>query len=592
MADKISLVTLASGYNLAGLNQNFKALQDALNDQVLYRENPDNTDNAMSQSLDMNGKDILNVGTLHVSKSFEVDGVDLVAQVGIATGAATEALGYAEDSSASATASAASAAQAKSYAEFTTPALVPSLKQVATRCRYPNSIVSPLQVYSSSLHKAMDDIEWMVVGFANYYGAKEIDNTAALTVMTLVEYPIGSGAWTFITYNSGSLYGTIQPGRDILSDPTVLSTKIPKGEMFRLYHYHYSEGGIPCSFGGTGGNFPSGPYKEILGGSNTMDPPINPYMLYDASYLDMDVTNVPGVTAISPICILTNTTVKSYGILGDSRSANMAGLNGIPMDAPSDNNYLVAVSERTIPSNSAFINLSAGGDAIRLFKNELYGNKRMAYLRFVTNVMNSFGTNDFEGWTSENLIEQDIALASRLFITGKPLATMTVPPKVTSTDYFTSYSGQTANADDANRIALNNYRKSSSIYTEVFDLDGVNATGVTGKWDIWNTARSFAMSSTSGSNVITSASLFVPADAGKFIVLPGALGTSPLIGKVVYVDASTVQVVHPYSGLAINATATVTDETGYASALKMTWDGTHENQYACQLYQDSWATSA
>lgn len=58
---KITIPNITAGYaSVAALNENFQAIEDALNNEVLYRDNPIGEANHMSSDLDMNGKRILN----------------------------------------------------------------------------------------------------------------------------------------------------------------------------------------------------------------------------------------------------------------------------------------------------------------------------------------------------------------------------------------------------------------------------------------------------------------------------------------------------------------------------------------------------
>lgn len=58
----IELSSVASGYNLAKINENFQAIEEVLNDRVLFRQT--NEPNSMDVNLDMNGYSILNTGTI------------------------------------------------------------------------------------------------------------------------------------------------------------------------------------------------------------------------------------------------------------------------------------------------------------------------------------------------------------------------------------------------------------------------------------------------------------------------------------------------------------------------------------------------
>lgn len=58
---KISLETILSGFNLQKINSNFDKVEAALNNQVLYRDNPLGEPNALLTNLDANGRAIYNL---------------------------------------------------------------------------------------------------------------------------------------------------------------------------------------------------------------------------------------------------------------------------------------------------------------------------------------------------------------------------------------------------------------------------------------------------------------------------------------------------------------------------------------------------
>lgn len=60
---KITLDDITSGYNLTKLNENFQAIEDELNNKVLYRDNPVGEDNSLQSDIDFNSKKILNLPT-------------------------------------------------------------------------------------------------------------------------------------------------------------------------------------------------------------------------------------------------------------------------------------------------------------------------------------------------------------------------------------------------------------------------------------------------------------------------------------------------------------------------------------------------
>lgn len=61
---KLELDTVLNANSLATINANFQKIEQELQEKVLYRDNPTGEPNTMEQALDMNGKDILNIGDL------------------------------------------------------------------------------------------------------------------------------------------------------------------------------------------------------------------------------------------------------------------------------------------------------------------------------------------------------------------------------------------------------------------------------------------------------------------------------------------------------------------------------------------------
>lgn len=73
---KLTLPTISSGYaTTTQLNNAFDAIEAELQDKVLYRDNPVGEPNQMENDIDMNGNDIINVG------SIEVGGVNIITEM-------------------------------------------------------------------------------------------------------------------------------------------------------------------------------------------------------------------------------------------------------------------------------------------------------------------------------------------------------------------------------------------------------------------------------------------------------------------------------------------------------------------------------
>ena len=60
---KIDLVPITGAQNLSAINENFDKIEEHLNENSLYRKNPQGQPNQMRNDLDMNGHRIYNLPT-------------------------------------------------------------------------------------------------------------------------------------------------------------------------------------------------------------------------------------------------------------------------------------------------------------------------------------------------------------------------------------------------------------------------------------------------------------------------------------------------------------------------------------------------
>lgn len=73
---KVSLTTVTNGFNVSAINDNFTQIAEQLNNKVLYRDNPSGEPNQMQNDLDMNGNNLLNIGSISAD-TISINGVDL-----------------------------------------------------------------------------------------------------------------------------------------------------------------------------------------------------------------------------------------------------------------------------------------------------------------------------------------------------------------------------------------------------------------------------------------------------------------------------------------------------------------------------------
>jgi hypothetical protein len=73
---KIVLDDVTSGYSLSVINRNFDKIEDALQENVYWRDNPEGEANTLEQDMDANGNSIYNVNKISTVE-LEVDGIPL-----------------------------------------------------------------------------------------------------------------------------------------------------------------------------------------------------------------------------------------------------------------------------------------------------------------------------------------------------------------------------------------------------------------------------------------------------------------------------------------------------------------------------------
>lgn len=137
---KITLPSIASGYNPATINSNFQLIASALNDRVLYRGNVGVEPNQMLNMLDMNNFRIVNLpAPLTETEPFrKKDATDLI----------INANGFAAAAAASATASANSAANSAASAS---QAANSAAQVIASGAQQLNALIAQGEIQSSQL---------------------------------------------------------------------------------------------------------------------------------------------------------------------------------------------------------------------------------------------------------------------------------------------------------------------------------------------------------------------------------------------------------------------------------------------------------
>ncbi|MCI1005216.1 hypothetical protein [Herbaspirillum sp. C7C8] len=466
---------------------------------------------------------------------------------------------------------------------------VSMLRQVSNNCRYPNILFGLRQFFGMSIHKAGADMYGARIGYVNYYGQQEVQGAGTIQIAWALEYPIGRDDLQIFT-TDGSEFGAAGPGGETITDWLTFDRVIPKGSDYKLFPFIYSSAsGIPGCY--------SGPQPFVNGASTyglaiqsgSATTALNYLFNQTTSAQRAALANNGTITSnvqVVPMCILSNTTNKALAICGDSRFAGQNSASPYNFDYVSDASLKQCAGERVFGECAPWINLAASGDSLGNFTVS-GGSRRHQFMKFCTDIVNGYGTNDIDGAASDAALQAlDTAFASLKYVAGKRLWGVTLPPKGTSSNQMIDLAGQTPSVGDTRRLNLNAWRKSADIYTGgVLDYAAVVSDAATGKFKANGVATTGTM--TVGSNSVALGAAVATAEmAGKTAYVTGA-GTSAaaLIARIQYVDASTIALVDAVTGLAVNCATAVSGVVVYLNCREYSADYLHETQFACQQYE-------
>lgn len=491
------------------------------------------------------------------------------------------------------------------------------LRQVANNCRFPDTLNGIKQAFCESQHKAGQTITELYVEFINIRGYQEIIGRSTINLVTAIEYPIRSGNIQFFTYGNGQIYGVMGPGEVIRSDKLSLNYSIPKGSDFSLWHYHICNNttnwydpvdgvntGVPVSFGSVSGKYTDGSKgKSIYSGGS------QPYtnFLFQKTITEMHnllsggasngvITPSQYGTSIFPAAIIANPSSDYSGnatlIIGDERSNG--GLGNTLHSPVFDSTLAIGIAENAFCRDGRpFINVSNQTNGLTtcfgtgVASSGMFA-KRFLFAKYVDEIVNALGTEDITTATSSDAARDlDLLLLNHPLFAGKKFHAMTLPYRITaSTDYFTTLTGQTAHANNANIDYINAYRMTDpdNKYDIVYDINSVLCDSTTKKWKIGPRARTIQGSMTSGSNVvnITSGTLDVADDMIKVVVAGAGASGAAIAGRLQYVSPTqglllNINSSQESTGVALNATTSITSQSVYMDARYYTNDGKNEN---------------
>jgi len=447
--------------------------------------------------------------------------------------------------------------------------VTPALRQVADRSNYPYyNLAGVKQVFGRSCHRAYDTVTALQLGYVNASGPNETPGTGTETVSCVIEYPLGV-INTQVTWGGGNVYGDVLPGTRRMTDLVTLNTPIPRFARFRVRTFKRNDVGGICMNAGC--NAPNGQGDEIINYTGTagtsfdftMGSPVAGFMLPDT---------------VKPTLILAYTAKRSLAIIGDSRTTGQ--ISGTASDFVSDTNGWIGVSERAVGRRGACANFSAPSDLLANFIGST-GALRRDMLQYFTDVYSGYCINDLSQGAATILANLQ-TLRGMPNLVGKSFGVGTMAPYVATSDNLMTLTGQTPNANDAVRIALNTaFRNGGSCADYVVEIaDFFESSRNSGTWKLYANVRTTAADGTmtAGSNILTSASAnFTPADTGHKIMVPGA-GTSGATLKQVmrYISPTQVSLWNLANNTIQNAVTSVTTSACQIGAFDYSIDGLHE----------------
>jgi hypothetical protein len=375
--------------------------------------------------------------------------------------------------SASATSAALSETNAASYAAtalaasvgVTAPGKVTAF--VATRCHVATAgNTTYMQMNSRIRHQMRDAVTSVQLLYGNWYVADNGTETAGpgtITVSAALEYP--EGTFTQVKW-SGATSVTIAPGQNApLSDPVDLPAgdgawfvertwqQAPSGGIIFQQHKH-SMGGDLSEYAASG--------------------------LADKTLTGTITDNSTSVACYGAIAIVGLTAKRAALIVGDSRNA--AGASTVHFDADSNKgNYGHAVG--------AHMGYCIGAKSGQQIQHVISSHSRLVALAaYATDVLIQEGINDLSaGATGATVVSRLQTLIG--YFTGKKIWVATIEPYSSSTDGWTTVSGQTAAGWDAHRVYYNNAVRAGIAGVEgYFEFaDVVESARDSGKWRIFKT---------------------------------------------------------------------------------------------------------
>jgi hypothetical protein len=337
---------------------------------------------------------------------------------------------------------------------------------------------------------AVDDIRALKIAYANFYmnGSVETGSGGAATLAASIEYP--SGVFTQLLF-SGRPSGTVASGDVLFSDYGKVS--IPVGATFWIRMFVQNPSGIYYNTwdNGAGGDL-------IHSGSGLAD-------------LTMGGTiSDDGTFSAPPFAIIGMTTKASVLILG---SSVIRGFN----DDGTISDFRKGMIAKSFPANLAFVNLSGDSAAGSGWISATTGRKQL--YPFASHAIFELTAVDISNGISAATVEAQLQTLYQLFGPNVRKTQMTSWARSSSSNSFVDAAGQTVEANNVNRITLDNDLRTTGlpflnngIYEVAWVLESSQDSG---KWVFDGTANKYTSDGThptvAGYDLIVSSGAVDPA---------------------------------------------------------------------------------
>lgn len=309
---------------------------------------------------------------------------------------------------------------------------------------------------------ATRDVCGIRLGFGNWNASGDGPNT--VTVKAAVET---SGGVIMPVFFNGASSAILNPGGLLVSDP--VGIEFADGDQFWTRTNVTVASGEKWPIGLTTENYSGGPGEGATNSDATLSGTIS--------------TSFTGV--FSPVLILGASPANPAPVIALLGDSVISGLSDQSSGGGSQGDQGFAI--RALNSNFAYVTLGRGGERASQFVAPATSQARKRLLDGATHAIVNYGINDAVNNRTAVQIEGDLTtIYTWLTKRGITVYGTTITPKATSTDSFATVGNQTPIAQNAARVTVNNWiRTTPAPLAGYFETaDTVESSRDSGKWAV------------------------------------------------------------------------------------------------------------